>query len=106
MRFFESEQYNIEEPEEIATIENITKMCGLLITQYGLNGKGWQVLREDLYKFCLDEIEQGGPHGPYTLNDMESRVAAFYQGYMSCHHYWQRELGKCTLGLKEKYHIQ
>ncbi len=101
----DDDQYRFGDSDELAAVENVTQMCRALLDRHGLGGQGWQALREDLYRFCLTEIAQGGPNGPYTLSEIESKVRAFHAGYMACHHYWQRELGKYTSVLKEKYRL-
>ncbi len=103
----DTERYEIPDANEIATIENTTQLTGALLALYGLNGDGWEGLRESLYKFCLKEIESMGADGKVIrINNVGPKIWGFLKGYIACHHVWSHEIEKLTVWLEEKYHLK
>jgi acetone carboxylase gamma subunit len=88
------EKYEIPDFNEEATVGNTTQLAGAVLSMNKLEGEGWQTLREDLYQFCLTEIERGDPEDPCRVGDFAPKIWGFYKGYLACNSNYCRNIRK------------
>lgn len=88
------------EVEDPATPERVGMLVDDFIQAKGL--ERFPRLVVALKMFCLREIEKNSDLGSfYTIQDIGPKIWAFYQGFMSCHNYYYRELKVISSELKK-----
>ncbi len=105
MDFVGGDKYDFSQPGEKATIENVIQIWSVLFKECGLTGEVWRDLRESLYNYVLGEIRPGWLSDCYTLDEMASKIWAFYQGYMACQRHWNQEMDKFVQEIQKKYSL-
>jgi len=82
--------YNIFDFDEKASLGNITQLVQVWFRLNNLDGKDWENLRESLYQFYLKELGRVELGDSYSLGEFVPKIWSFYKGYMACSNYCRK----------------